>query len=407
MFCLFLVCVYLLSNKLITDPVLTMISMPSEHEHGTRSDEWVVIDMANIHASGGTVRLALLACAITQRPVVLKNICADRSEPGLSSPMISYIELMKTLTGASVSGVRVGSQTMTFAPSHAVTFPKRVTLDLGPHSIALHSFPFFILALYQSRPIRFEITGTTHNAGSPSTDVLREHLLKYLHPYTRMLTSSLQVGALYPDSQGRFTVMIRGGNDLDEKIPAFSPEPLQQLSAIRIKALASMDLAADTGLNTIESLLDLSFNEYDVPPIVDVSYTDATDTSLAVSVFALFGNEDGYDNDIPWIHSTDRFFSRDDVLDERLAEKIPSMALELKSRMRSKRLDAMAAEQLLPLLALHGGTIQVEEVTLRLKGYIAVLQSVLGVYLEIDRGTITCSGYAQNISPDIADIDNL
>lgn len=381
--------------------------MDARHTFDPEKDS-VELDFSTMSCTGGCVRNAILASALSETPVVLKNICVDRKVPGLSQPMIGYIELLAGFCSAQVSGLGVGSQTLTFSPKKSLSLPKKISLELGgPHSVVLYGLPVAIMALYQSSLITITVEGMTHGTHAPPADVFNEQIVKYLHPFTFVLQTAVRKSAFYPDADGSLSIKLHGKHFLDDHVPAFSPEQKQDLAAIKINILANSELASDTRMERYESLLELSFKKYDVPILIDVNYTRTSSTGIAISAHALFGDDDGFDNDLAWVHSVDRFCDKQDVVDENVEKSIASMVKELSLRIDSDAMDVCVAEQLLPMLALHGGQIIVEEFTSRLQSYCAVFERILGITFSYEERRLSCDGFAKRIPAEITDLDDL
>ncbi|MFW5865837.1 MAG: RNA 3'-terminal phosphate cyclase [Nanoarchaeota archaeon] len=368
----------------------------------------VEVDFFKQECTGGCVRNAILASALSETPVVLKNICFEKENPGLSQPMVEYVKLIAGFCSAEVSGLGVGSQTLSFSPKKQVSLPKTISLELGgSHSVVLYGLPVMIMALYQSSLITIKVMGRTHGNHAPPADVFNEQIVKYLHPFTFVLQTAVRKSAFYSDADGLLLMKIHGKHFLDDHVPAFSPEQKQNLAAIKINILANSELASDTRMERYESLLELSFKKYDVPVLIDVNYTRTSSKGIAISVHALFGDDDGFDNDLAWVHSVDRFCDKQDILDENVEKSIASMVKELSLRIDSDAIDLNVAEQLLPMLALHGGQIIVEEFTSRLQSYCAVFERILSITFSYEERRLSCDGFAKQISAEITELDDL
>lgn len=355
------------------------------------------------------MRTALLASALSGKAISINNICTDqKNKSGLSEPLIAFTEAMVSCTDAEIKGLGKGSDTITFSPQKSFTPPRKFKIDLGgPHSIALALIPFAIAGIHSPKRITIEATGMTHGLDAPSVDVLKEYLLRPLMPYADECMLSINKVAFYPDHDGNVTLSVRGKHELDKNSPRFSFKPSSDLVAIRGKLVASKDLAEQNILDRIEQLLRLAYREKQVPLVIDTNYVSSSENACAISLNALFGDQDGYDNDKPWIRQLDRHYRKKDLVDG-FDNRVYEFIREFEASMLSQEIEPLLAEQILPLVALQGGEVKMERITERLKGYAYVLETVLGVTIELGKdGVIRSGGYARNIEPRIKGIDEL
>ncbi|MGM5481268.1 MAG: RNA 3'-terminal phosphate cyclase [Nanobdellota archaeon] len=367
-----------------------------------------ILDCNSGAGTGGSVRLAIIASALTKKPVTLKNICCERgAKSGLSMPLLAFIETMSSATEAEVKGAGVGSETLTFTPKTEFPSKRKLELNLdGPHSIALSLLPLAMAALYAPKKMTLHATGMTHGKNAPTIDVLRESFLRPLMPYAHECRLETKKMAFYPDHDGEVMLAIDGKHELDTACLQFKLEKQSQLAAIRARIVASKELAAKDVVERAEQLLRLAFRDKEVPIVVDTQYVSSTEHACAVSIHGLFGDEEGYDNDKPWIQSADAYLD-DDAIKNNFDTIVYGLIREFEEKLYSPSVDAKLAEQILPLLALQGGEMDVSQVTERLKGYIAVLEQVLGVDVEVNDTTIACKGYASQNVPRIKDLNEL
>jgi RNA 3'-terminal phosphate cyclase (ATP) len=78
----------------------------------------LTLDGAHGEGGGQILRTALSLSAITARPFRLTNIRAGRRNPGLLPQHLSAVRAMAAISGAIVSGDRLGSTELRFAPGH-------------------------------------------------------------------------------------------------------------------------------------------------------------------------------------------------------------------------------------------------------------------------------------------------
>ena len=361
------------------------------------------------NANENVLRNALLMSSLSGRSVALTNIRSFCQPSGLNKPLIAFIELIASFTNADVKGCGLGSTTLVFSPQEPLHIKKSISLDLqGPYGIGMNLVPLVICALYQQKKITISAIGSTHGNDFFSVDVLREHVLKPLHPYAFLLTVTSDKIACQPDGDGQTHVVLEGKHALDNRIPSFSLQLQPTLISIRACLIASKELFVQNTLEHVEDLLHLSLSDYSVPVVIDKQYVQTTESSIALCVSGLFGSADGYDNDTPWIKTINSYYdsqalTQKDDFDTKLYADIAHFKKEL----TSTRVDAVLAEQLLPLIALQGGKLVCENVTSRLKDYIFVFEQILSVTISIEDNVISSKGFASSIEPEVWSLDEL
>ena len=78
----------------------------------------LTLDGSYGEGGGQILRTALSLSAVTMRPFCLTNIRLGRRNPGILPQHLSAVRAAATISGATVSGDRLGSTELCFTPSH-------------------------------------------------------------------------------------------------------------------------------------------------------------------------------------------------------------------------------------------------------------------------------------------------
>ena len=78
--------------------------------------EMIEIDGSYGEGGGQILRTALAFSAILKIPIRVKNIRASRKNPGLGNQHLAAVNALARISGATIEGNKIGSQTLTFIP---------------------------------------------------------------------------------------------------------------------------------------------------------------------------------------------------------------------------------------------------------------------------------------------------
>ncbi|MGM5480736.1 MAG: RNA 3'-terminal phosphate cyclase, partial [Nanobdellota archaeon] len=291
----------------------------------------ITIDCSLHSASGGMIRNAVLASSLSGTPVILKNIFSKREPSGANESILQLISIFAHATKAVVSGLGVGSSTISFQPTIPFHPKKSIALQYkSPHNASLSLFTILIACMYQQRQILIRSNGVTHGKNGPSIDVLNTAFLPFIRSQVDKCVLSINTYSFYPSYDGDILCQIKGKRSLDSTIPRFDPRPHPDLSAVR--AVITTNLQGPFAKRTwaYEQILTLAFkgvaslslNTHTVPLSSD---------GCGITLSALYGKDNGFDTDLPWLHSKDLCGFSDDTtsFDSRLYALIKDFKKEL------------------------------------------------------------------------------
>ena len=135
------------------------------------ASDLIEIDGSAGEGGGQILRTSLALSIITRRPLRMQHIRARRAKPGLRRQHLACVEAAAQLCNAEVSGAKLGSQELAFAPGEA--FAETLDIDIGSAgSTTLVVQTVLVPALVARTPLRLVVHGGTHNPLAPPFDFL-------------------------------------------------------------------------------------------------------------------------------------------------------------------------------------------------------------------------------------------
>ena len=132
------------------------------------------IDGSQGEGGGQILRNAVALSVLTNKPVEIENIRANRPNPGIKAQHYIAIKSIQELCNAETKGLEVGSDKLIFSPGEIKG--GRHKFDIGTAGSIVLVFQASILAsLNISEPVTINVTGGTDVRWSPSWDYF-EHV---------------------------------------------------------------------------------------------------------------------------------------------------------------------------------------------------------------------------------------
>ncbi|MCQ1538733.1 RNA 3'-phosphate cyclase [Methanocalculus taiwanensis] len=299
----------------------------------------ITIDGGTLEGGGQIVRTAVALSSVSGEPVTIRNIRKNRSIPGLAAQHVAAVKAAAAISNASTTGVSIGTGEITFLPGEPER--KDICIDIGTAgSIPLVLSAWLPLAIRIGGSIT--ITGGTEVRDAPTIDYCECVFLEYLRTHGGRISLEILVRGYYPEGGGRVRVVVEPSRiaPLGTFIPAGSgivsaSSGLPDHVATR-QADAAASVAGDLPIHIVRQ----------------------KGSSIGSSCTVFSGGHGGSalgKQGLP-------------------AEAVGRMAAESFLQGRSFDLDPHACDQLLPYLALYGGSIG----TTKLTSHAMTMISLLG-----------------------------
>lgn len=308
-------------------------------------------------AGGGQIlRSALSLAAVTQTPVRVTGIRGDRSEPGLKHQHLTVVETLAEITNATVTGASYGATSIEFEPG--VPRGGEYSAAIGTAgSITLLFDAVLPLASAIDEPLVLTASGGTEVKWSPPLIVQQQVKFPLLRKWGLWAAMQRQQTGFYP----------AGGGSVRLRLQPATFEPLNlgsrgDLIAARCYSIISQELAESAvGTRLTQSAREQLENR-EIP--VESEQIQIVATKSAGAALAI---------ELEYEHSraaVDRL-GETGVPAEDVAQNAVDDALAFHDS--GAPIDRHLADQLLVVLALAGGEIEIPAVTDHVESSLALL----------------------------------
>jgi RNA 3'-terminal phosphate cyclase (ATP) len=328
------------------------------------------LDVDASDGGGQLLRSAVTLSCLTERPVELTGIRAERPTPGLRPQHVACVEAAGALTDATVDGCEVGSKRLTFEPTRPPAGD--ATVDVGTAGSVVLVFDTVVpLAVGLDGPISVTVSGGTDVAWAPPFESFRRVKLPLLARYGLAADVGLGRRGFYPAGGGRATLTV-------------APSTLQPLAVERRGDLvASVHAAASAGLadsdvcaravERVDERLSLPVAE------TTASYASTDSPGFALVVSVAGATRAGFDA------LGERGVPAEDVADGVVADVHDWLD-------GSAAVDTRLGDQLVVPLALAGGVVRLPRVTNHVRTNLALVERFgFGIDRRRENGSVVLS----------------
>lgn len=329
----------------------------------------IEIDGSFGEGGGAILRMALGMAAYAGKAIRVKNIRAGRRKPGLAPQHLKAVEAVGAVCAARVRGTGLGSTELTFQPG-----PIRggtLSFDIGTAgSTTLVLQALLLPCLRQAGPFEFRLTGGTDVPWSPPADYLRRVTLETLRPFG---TGDLQVlrRGYYPKGGGKVQARLEGGAQ-----PGIEPLNLTvpgEVAAIRGVSHAARVLQERHVAERQADAADHLLTRLGCPVDIEVVYSGAASSGCGITLWTESPNGPPLGASALGVRGK----PGDEVGREAARALLEAMDT-------GAAVDRYLADQLIPFLAVAGGSLLTPEITNHTRSNIYVAECVLGTSFEID-----------------------
>jgi RNA 3'-terminal phosphate cyclase (ATP) len=168
------------------------------------------IDGSQGEGGGQILRTSLALGAITGTSVVIENIRAGRSKPGLMRQHLTAVRAAAEVCGGTLTGDELGSRALSFTPGKVRPGEYRFPISTAGSACLVFQTVLWPL-LYAGGPSHVVLEGGTHNPKAPPFDFLAITLLPLLRRMGARVDARLERHGFYPAGGGRIAVDIAPG----------------------------------------------------------------------------------------------------------------------------------------------------------------------------------------------------
>ena len=165
------------------------------------------IDGSMGEGGGQVLRTAITLSLCMGHPILVKNIRAGRSKPGLLRQHLAAVRAAAEISDAHVSGAELGSTAIAFSPGRVKAGTYEFRIGSAGSTTLLMQTVLPALALTDA-PSHVEVHGGTHNGMAPSVDFIALSFFPTLAEMGLKVNSTLHQHGFYPNGGGRWGVTI-------------------------------------------------------------------------------------------------------------------------------------------------------------------------------------------------------
>ncbi|MBS3060930.1 MAG: RNA 3'-terminal phosphate cyclase [DPANN group archaeon] len=336
----------------------------------------IEIDGGYGEGGGQIVRTSIGLSCLTMKPVRITNIRAKRDKPGLTNQLVTAIRVMKDLTKADVIGNEKGSRELTFTPREFTH--KKLREDVGTAgSVSLILQMALIGCFNVTEEVEFELKGGTEVRWSPTIDYVKNVTLRALNEFGYEVDLKILQRGYYPEGGGKVSVMIKPKKHCLEKHFLTQPDN-PQISGVCVVTGLNMEIAQRERV-AIEKELKTLYRTVEITE-------SARGTSVGTSCTLWLNN--GF-------LGTDALGDRGKPAEDVGREAAERMNMEIKS---GAAVDENLADNLVPFIALCGGSFKTSSITEHTRTNIFVTEQFLPVKFKVsDDNVVSVSSQAQLI----------
>lgn len=215
-----------------------------------------MLELDGSYGEGGgqLVRTAVALAAITGRAVAIRNVRAKRDKPGLAPQHLAAVRAVAAMSGASIEGAELRSQSIRFSPRALAGGSFR--FDVGTAgSVTLLLQALLPVMIASGKSCEAVVVGGTDVRMAPPLDYFREVLLAMLGRMGAGVRLEIRKRGYYPRGGGEVLVAVPPSSLRPIEVDA--PGGLQALSGIAHVAHLPEQIAARMRASALERLADV------------------------------------------------------------------------------------------------------------------------------------------------------
>jgi len=177
----------------------------------------IEIDGSYGEGGGQILRMSIAMAALTQKPVKIFNIRANRPNPGLRRQHMVAIESVAKICNAKVKGLSLGSKTIEFYPSKPEGGEYK--FDIGTAgSVTLVLQACLLPSLFAENETHLLLRGGTDVKWSPPWDYFQNVILPLLKKMGAKVEAYLNQRGYYPVGGGEVEIFIEPCEELKKLV---------------------------------------------------------------------------------------------------------------------------------------------------------------------------------------------
>jgi len=333
------------------------------------------IDGDYLEGGGQILRTSLALSAITARPIKVTNIRARRPTPGLKPQHLNTIKALEKICKAETTGIKLKSKKITFKPSNEC-MGFHIDIDVGTAGgIGLILQSILVVAAFKCKGLSLNITGGTMGLGQVPVDYYPNVVFHMLKKSGLRAKLSILKRGYYPEGGGEVSVSIE---------PIKYQKPINITLAGEVRHIggiscASKDLfGSKVAQRQAKAASELLAEKFSCPMQIKSEYVDTKSVGSEINLYAY--------TDSGSILGTDERGEKGKLAERVGRDAAKKLIFEIESQ---SACDLHLADNLIPWLALLGGSIKTSQITQHTKTNIWVTEKFFGKIFSIEDNLIS------------------
>ncbi|HSD57398.1 MAG TPA: RNA 3'-terminal phosphate cyclase [Methanotrichaceae archaeon] len=301
----------------------------------------IEIDGSYGEGGGQIVRTAVALSAVTGKPVRIKKIRQGRPKPGLAPQHAQAISSLARICSARIKGVEPGSPEISFEPEEIQGGHYRI--DIGTAgSITLLMQCLMPATLKADGPVTLEIHGGTDVQWSPTIDYFKNVFLPALARFKALASLEIRQRGYYPKGQGSVLLKVEPSN-LESALLTESATHIHRVEGISHCSNLPEHVARRQAESALQALKDAG-----IEAEVSQEVLAVPSTGSGITIWSGFKGASALgERGLP-------------------AEKVGRKAAEemISEKASDAVVDVHLADQLIPYIALAGGSYTTREISM-------------------------------------------
>ena len=322
----------------------------------------ISVDGSYLESGGQILRTSVALSAITGKPCRIINIRKGRKNPGLQAQHLKGLEAAAKICNAEIKNAKIGSQEIEFVPKKIKG--GHYSIDIGTAgSITLVLQTLILPTIHAEEDVVLEIIGGTDVPWSPTIEYFKHIFCDFIKKMgVDVYVETLRYG-FYPKGGGKVRIIIKPCKELK----AINLVERGKLTKLDGRSIASESLR---GKNVAERQFEGAEKKLKLENKT-ATYAPTLSPGSSISLYAHYENCKLGGTALGEIGKP--------------AEKVGEEAAEnlIKQMNSNACLDEHMADQILPYIALAGGSVSVAEITNHCKTNMWVIEKLLPVKFQV------------------------
>ncbi|MFP4523269.1 MAG: RNA 3'-terminal phosphate cyclase [Candidatus Nanoarchaeia archaeon] len=347
-----------------------------------------LIDLCKYNDETSMISHALSLSLVTKEPFCAVFI--NENSSGLTTFQQQLILFIASLCDAKVSGVTKGSKEFFFIPQNY--FEKKKIDAKEAFSQPQHSTQIIKcllpLLLTSGKKITCHLHSSTYNKNMMSLQMFKETILRFTNPL--MVKNSVHVlqESIYPQ-QSTCELTIQSKHDLFHA-PPLKIKKQAELISLKSNCLFAQEYTQEHEREHIRKTISISMQQKNIPFDCNTRTQELEKPTFWISNYALFGNEEGFDNDNAGVMFLEKEFEINPYIDEEVI-KFNKLCSE---KMNTQKISSDLLSFLLPIITCIGGEIpKISKECKEYKTISYIAQKILDVTITTKENSFFCQGY--------------